>query len=236
MKFSTPVTILSALLFLMPAIASAQTDPGSGTVAETINAGGYIYLRLEEPDIWIATSPLEVSKGDQVEYAGGMEMRDFYSKALDRTFESIWFVGHMEVAGRSLEQLHQGVAEGQGSAPPIVAQAVTVAAPTPGEIEKPDGGKSITEITSDPSAIEGQAVTLRAKVIKISSNIMGKNWVTLQDGTGTAPNDKLIATTSEMVTAGDIVTAKGVIHTDVDLGSGYLYKVLLEETTFSKSN
>jgi hypothetical protein len=233
MKFSAPVYFLAALLFLMPALATAQTDPTSGTVAETINAGGYIYLRLEEPGIWIATSPLDVSQGDQIEYAGGMEMRDFYSKALDRTFESIWFVGKVQIAGRSLEQLHQGVAEGHGSAPPVVPQAITVAAPAPGEIMKLDGGKSIAEITSDPSALEGQAVSLRARVIKISSNIMGKNWVTLQDGTGVAPNDKLITTSLETVTAGDVVTAKGVIRNDVDLGSGYRYDVLLEETTFT---
>jgi hypothetical protein len=236
MKISTLVYILSALFFLMPAIATAQTDPSSGTVVETINAGSYTYLRLEDPDRWIATSPLDVSEGDKVKYAGGMEMRDFHSKALDRTFESIWFVQNVSVSGRSLEQLHQGVAEGHGSAPPNIPKPATVAAPAPGEIMKLDGGKSIVEITSDPSALEGQAVSLRAKVIKISNNIMGTNWVTLQDGTGTAPNDKLIATTSEIVTAGDIVTAKGMIRTDVDLGSGYLYKVLLEEATFSKSN
>jgi hypothetical protein len=62
---------------------------------------------------------------------------------------------------------------------------------------------------------------------------MGKNWVTLQDGTGAAPNDKLITTSLETVTAGDVVTAKGVIHNDVDLGSGYRYDVLLEEATFT---
>jgi len=63
---------------------------------------------------------------------------------------------------------------------------------------------------------------------------MGKNWVTLQDGTGAAPNDKLMASSSEMVAAGEIVTVKGVVRSNVDLGSGYLYKVLLEEATFSK--
>jgi hypothetical protein len=233
MKISTIAYYLSALLFLAPAVSLAETGPVIGTVAESINAGSYTYLRLEDPDRWIATSPLDVSKGDKVEYAGGMEMRDFHSKALDRTFESIWFVQNVSVSGRSLEQLHQGVAEGHGSAPPVVPQAITVAAPAPGEIMKLDGGKSIAEITSDPSTLEGQAVSLRARVIKVNDNIMGKNWVTLQDGSGTAPNDKLIATTAETVTAGDLVTAKGVIHTDVDLGSGYLYKVLLEEATFT---
>ena len=70
--------------------------------------------------------------------------------------------------------------------------------------------------------------------MKVSKNVMGKNWITLQDGTGTAPNDRLIATSSEVVAVGDLVTVTGVVHTNVDLGSGYNYSVLIEEATFSK--
>jgi hypothetical protein len=61
---------------------------------------------------------------------------------------------------------------------------------------------------------------------------MGKNWITLQDGTGAAPNDKLLATSQEKATLGETVTVQGVVRTDVDLGSGYRYDVLLEEATF----
>jgi hypothetical protein len=56
----------------------------------------------------------------------------------------------------------------------------------------------------------------------------------LQDGTGTAPDNRLIATSSEVMSVGDLVTVKGIIHTNVDLGSGYNYKVLIEEATFSR--
>jgi len=35
---------------------------------------------------------------------------------------------------------------------------------------------------------------------------MGKNWITLQDGTGTAPNNRLIATSLELVGVGDLVS------------------------------
>lgn len=62
---------------------------------------------------------------------------------------------------------------------------------------------------------------------------MGKNRITLQDGTGVAPNNKPIATSTEFVAVG-IVTARGVVHNDVDLGSGYHYAALLEDTTFVK--
>jgi hypothetical protein len=231
MKILVAVIVTCILSLLGPVVLMAQAGPESGTVAEAINAGSYVYLRLEEPDRWIATTPLEVSEGDQVEYAGGMEMRDFRSKALDRSFESIWFVQNVSVTGRDLEKLHQGVEESRGSAPPIPKPA-TVAAPSTGEFEKLEGGLTIAEIQADPAALSERAVSLRARVIKVNENIMGKNWITLQDGTGAAPNDKLLATSQEKATLGETVTVQGVVRTDVDLGSGYRYDVLLEEATF----
>jgi hypothetical protein len=38
-----------------------------------------------------------------------------------------------------------------------------------------------------------------------------------------------------MVAPGDLVVASGTIRNDIDLGSGYTYKVLLEEATFSQN-
>jgi hypothetical protein len=62
---------------------------------------------------------------------------------------------------------------------------------------------------------------------------MGKNWITLQDGTGSDPDNKILATSQESVAPGALVVARGTVVTDVDLGYGYQYKVLLEEVTFS---
>ena len=81
--------------------------------------------------------------------------------------------------------------------------------------------------------MDEKEASLNARVIKVSQNIMGKNWITLEDGTGTEPDNKLLATSQELVSPGDIVIAKGIVRTDIDIGSGYKYKVLLEEATFS---
>ena len=94
-------------------------------------------------------------------------------------------------------------------------------------------GKTIADIFSDSAQLKEQTVSLRARVIKVSKNILGKNWITLQDGTGTEPDNKLRATSLELLEPGDIVIAKGIIRTDIDIGAGYKYKVLLEEATFS---
>ena len=234
MKFTLIALFSGLLLLVMPPVSASSAESETATVAETTEGGGYTYLKLEEPDIWIATSTLDVLAGDRVEYRGGMEMRNFYSKALERTFESIWFMQHVSVAERSLKGLHKEVMAENGSTSSSVALPTTAAAPKTGEIKKLEGGKTIAEITAAPSELNEKNVSLRVKVIKVNNDIMGKNWITLQDGTGSAPNDKLIATSAETVTAGDIVTAQGLVRTNVDLGSGYLYDILLEDATFSQ--
>ena len=232
MKFPTLILFTCLLSLMAPMNLVAETGPVNGTVAETINAGGYTYIRIKESDVWIATSTMEVSEGEQVEYSGGAEMLNFHSKSLDRTFESIWFVQKVGIAGQNTPQ--QAAARGHAPIPAGIPQSAAIAAPAPGSIEKLDGGKSIDEILSDRAALNGETVSLRGMVIKVSENIMGMNWVTLQDGTGTAPDNKLMAISSEIVTVGDVVTAKGMLQKDVDLGQGYHYTALLEDTTFSK--
>ena len=101
-------------------------------------------------------------------------------------------------------------------------------------VEPLDGGMTIAEIIAAYEQIEGQEVSLRARVTKFSANILEKNWITLQDGTGTAPNDKITATTMETVKTGEVFTIEGIVKTDVNLGGGYLYKVLLEEARFTQ--
>ena len=230
MKFPTLVLFTCLLSLLAPMNLVAETGPGNGTVAETINAGGYTYIRIKESDIWIATATMEVSEGDPVEYSGGAEMLNFHSKSLDRTFDSIWFVQKVSIGGQ--DNPHQAVAQGHAPIPAGTPRDAAIAAPAPGEIEKLDGGNSVAEILADRAALKGQTVNLRAKVIKVSENIMGMNWITLQDGTGTAPDDKLMVISSEMVTVGEVVTATGTLENDVDLGYGYHYTALLEEATF----
>jgi hypothetical protein len=226
MKFTTFILFTCILSLFGPVNLLADTGSNSGTVAETIDAGGYTYLRIKESDTWIATSTLEVSSGAQIEYSGGSEMYDFYSKSLDRTFESIWFVGNVRVSGQG--------AQGHPSMHDTIPKSTAIASPAPGEIEKLEGGKTIEEILSDTAILNTKAVSLRARVTKVNADIMGRNWITLQDGTGTAPGNKLIATSQEMVTLGEIVTANGVINNDVDLGYGYHYVALLEDATFEK--
>ena len=103
-----------------------------------------------------------------------------------------------------------------------------------GEITPLKDGKTVAAIFAESADLNEQVISLKARVIKINKAIMGRNWITLQDGTGTEPDNKILATSQEVVSPGDVVIAKGTVVTDMDLGYGYKYKVLLEEATFTK--
>jgi hypothetical protein len=80
-----------------PTAASTAAVPtttfNKGTVIETMNASGYTYLHLENngQDRWAAIPETQVKVGDQVELGAAMEMYNFQSKSLGRTFETIIF-------------------------------------------------------------------------------------------------------------------------------------------------
>ena len=232
MKSILYILLVCALLAFAAPASAAESGSSTGTVAESIEAGGYVYLKLEEQGIWIAANTFKVSKGDKIEYSGGMEMKGFHSKTLDRTFDSIYFVSKAGLASQDGESKaampasHSGM--GMQSAKPVPADS-----PMAGEIKHLKDGQTVESLFADSANLAEQEVRINARVIKINKQIMGRNWITLQDGTGVEPGHKILATSQEEVSPGDIVIAKGVVKTDVDLGYGYNYKVLLEEATFS---
>jgi hypothetical protein len=224
MKFLKSTVMTCALL----AFASPGMAAETGTVTETLDAGGYVYMKLESGQ-WIAATPFAVSKGDKVQYSDAMEMNDFHSKGLDKTFESILFASSASLVGG--DSADKSVAMPSGTGMPL--KATESQAPEPGEIKPLADGKTIADMYAESGQLKDKVVSLRAKVTKMNRNIMGRNWITLKDGTGTEPGIKLVATSQEVVKVGDVVIAKGKISTDVDLGRGYFYEVMLEEATFS---
>lgn len=209
--------------------AATSDEVHAGSVIQAKTAGGYTYLKINEAgkELWLAALPMEVKVGDRVEYAGGDLMKDFKSKGLNQTFDSIRFVTRIHVVSdREIpkDAVHKGIA-------PAKAAAASV---KPGEIARAKGGKTVAELFAEGPGLKGKGVRLRAKVVKFSRDILGKNWATLSDGTGKSPEDRIVATTTQSPAVGDIVTVEATVKTDVDLGAGYRYKLLLEEARFSK--
>ncbi|MDH3468984.1 MAG: hypothetical protein OES26_24385 [Gammaproteobacteria bacterium] len=221
------------LLLLAAGPAVAEQSPTVGTVTFTKAAGNYLYIKAEVADkeVWIATLPsrVQVDVGDEVEYMGGMVMNDFFSKTMDQTFAAIVFVDNIRNISKPDPIKDKQVPDDDAHAK--LRQPLTE--PKAGEIQPVESGETVATVLTQRNALQDKLVRLRAKIMKVSPNIMGKNWVTLQDGTGSAPDDKLIVTTQERVYPGDVVTVKGRVKTDVDLGGRYKYSVVLEQATFT---
>lgn len=84
------------------ATVASGTQPGqaapslvktSGTVVETFDSGGYTYIQLEKDGSksWAAVPPVKVKVGSEIAVRPGVEMGQFTSKTLKRTFEGIVF-------------------------------------------------------------------------------------------------------------------------------------------------
>jgi len=79
------------------------------------------------------------------------------------------------------------------------------------------------------SSAEGREIT--------TGVVLGRNWLHLRDGRALPPQDRcLVVTTRDAAAVGDVVVAKGVVRTDRDLGSGYTYKVLVEDAVAAENS
>jgi hypothetical protein len=97
-------------------------------------------------------------------------------------------------------------------------------------------GRSIAEVYAQRAELKDRSVAVRARVVKVTSGVLGKNWVHLRDGTGsdaTQDNDLIVAT-DDSAQIGDEVTVVGLVHLDRDLGAGYVYKLLIENAKLAK--
>jgi len=77
-----------------PAEQDDMLPSNQGRVVSHVSVPGYSYLEVENGAnrIWIAGNPMEIHAGQVVAWGQAAMMRNFYSKALDRTFEEILFV------------------------------------------------------------------------------------------------------------------------------------------------
>jgi hypothetical protein len=96
--------------------------------------------------------------------------------------------------------------------------------------------RTVAEVWAQRKALKDKPVTIRGKVVKFNPGIMGKNWLHLRDGSGTADkkDNDITITTADTVAVGDVVTAKGKVLVEKDFGAGYAYPVIIEEAKVAK--
>ena len=95
--------------------------------------------------------------------------------------------------------------------------------------------KSIADIYKEKAELAGKPVKLQGKVVKVNNNIMNRNFLHLQDGSGdpAAGTNDLTITSDGTAAMGDTVTVTGTLAVDLDFGSGYKYPLLLEKATIT---
>ena len=56
------------------------------------------------------------------------------------------------------------------------------------KVAKAEGAnaRTVGQVYADRATLKGKEVVIRAKVVKVNAGIMGKNWVHLRDGSGSA--------------------------------------------------
>ena len=91
------------------------------------------------------------------------------------------------------------------------------------------GGQTVGDIHAKKAELNGKPVKVRGKVVKFSPQIMGKNWIHIQDGTGEAGSNDLTVTSGVTANTGDTVLISGTLTLDKDFGYGYAYDVIVED-------
>jgi hypothetical protein len=220
-----------------PAAPSAP-QPLSGKVLQTMNAGGYSYVYIEQADgkkVWVAVAQTPVSVGAQMSFKPGMEMGKFESKALKRTFDSIVFSDGVISGSTASAVADPGKGQGAspGSSGSIAAKSEKIS------VTKATGANAYTVESAykNSSKLNKKTVVIHGQVVKVSGGIMGKNWIHIQDGSGSASkkNHNLVCTSvTDSADVGDVVTITGTLYKDKDFGSGYKYAVIVEEAKISK--
>lgn len=205
-----------------PPVVEKNLPPGTRTVVveEVVQVSSYSYLRVKEGpnEFWMAATKSEFQEGETVYFLGAVEMTNFESKELNKTFDKILFV--QDVA-RATEVEEAKQKAGTPQKPDIKKTEVTV--------EKAPGGITIAELYTDMKKYDGKSVKIRGKIVKVNMGIMNTNWYHIQDGTSSGENFDLTVTSNQEFQDGAVVTFEGKIAVNKDFGYGYEYKVILEQ-------
>jgi hypothetical protein len=224
-----------------PAAAIDAASPAkSGKVIETMNAAGYTYVHVDTgtEQFWAAAPETAVKVGDTVGVPEGMPMANFQSKALNRTFDVVYFVPALITEGGGLPGAP--VSMPAGHPPTVNGMADSPGAPkvtAPAEVTLKGIAKAdqtVADIYAQKTELAGKPVKVRGKVVKFSSGIMGKNWVHLQDGSGQPGSNDLTVTTLATANIGDTVLVSGNLTVGKDFGYGYQYDVIIEDAKVTK--
>jgi hypothetical protein len=234
---------------------NVQNTVLKGTVIENKDVKNYTYLHLKDAtgQIWAAIPKTPVEAGKEIAISNIIVMAGFHSKTFDKTFDIILFavpseptrvcpIPHGEMPGGMTSEMPPGMPASipHGSMPELGMGAdKPKASPQNIKVGKATGKDAYTieEIYANKKQLSQKPVTVRAKVVKFLPQIMGKNWMHIQDGTGSEENKNYDITVSTLETAdiGDEVIVHGTLDVDKDFGAMCAFAVIIEEASMTKA-
>jgi hypothetical protein len=210
-------------------------------VLEAINAAGYTYAKVDDKGkiYWIAGPEIELNAGTPIKFEKQMVLPNFTSRSLERTFDELTFASIIiplddsvtKKADTVLEpkSISMGVCPSEEGKESLHVKSV--------EIEKNKDGYKVEELFAKKEQLEDKEILLNAQIVKIAKNIMNKDWIHLQDGSGENGTHDIVATMQGCdYEVGDKVTIKGRLKANLDFGHGYKYDALIEDATLSSLN
>jgi hypothetical protein len=245
-------TLLLTLLLATPVLADAaqETAPASaqtqqavqGKVLETMSGAGYTYLLIENgtKKTWAAIPESKIEVGQEVAVQPGMVMKSFESKALGKTFEEIIFSPGLATGadGSQDPEMDAPLDDEALAALSGGSSRAIVPANDDLKIDKAEGenGRTVEQCFTEADQLNGKTVRVRGKVVKFTPQIMGKNWIHLQDGSGDPMKNThdLVVTTTETAARDAVVLVEGVLSKDKDFGAGYRYDAIIEDAKIVK--
>ncbi len=191
-------------------------------VKEVLQSTNYTYLSVDENNnnIWLAVSKMDAKNGETYYYENGMLMENFYSKDLDRTFKSIYFIDEIRTSLQPSQEMKKD--QGMHDMKPKIEKADI-------KLTKIQGGLTVEELFSQRTNYEGKIVKVKGIVSKINPEIMSRNWIHIQDGTEFNEEFDLTVTSQQIVNVGDTIIAEGNISLNKDFGAGYKYDIIMED-------
>lgn len=213
----------------------------SGKALQTMDSGGYTYVYVEKNDgekVWVASTPTQVAVGSQVSYRSGMEMANFESKGLNRKFDKIIFADAAPATDASTNTIPAPPSKRNDKSASGGSKAAASAKDAKISVTRAKGANAYTvkEIFEKSAKLNKKKVVISGKVVKVSAGIMDKNWIHIQDGTGSQAkkNHNLVCTSKDLPDVGDVVTVSGVLAKDRDFGGGYKYNAIVENASIIK--
>ena len=91
---------------------------------------------------------------------------------------------------------------------------------------------TVAELHAKRTELGGKQITVTGKVVKVNNGIMRRNFIHVQDGTGSGKTDRVIFTSRQTARVGDKIAATGTVKLNTDFGMGYFYPTLVEQATF----